>query len=141
MPQALDEASLLPLVRNADAIVTRALARITRKLMESAPRLKVVGRHGIGVDNIDVEAATDLGICVVNTPDAPTEPVAEHFLMLALMLSKNFSFTKHVLDTGDWKSRMDRPGRQLRARPLGTLCFRPIPPPIPDTSCLAYRRP
>ena len=73
-PKALDEATLLPLVRDADAIVTRALARITRRLMEAAPQLRVVGRHGIGVDNIDVEAATDLGIWVVNTPDAPTEP-------------------------------------------------------------------
>ncbi len=138
IPAALDEASLLPLVRDADAIVTRALARITRRLMEAAPQLKVVGRHGIGVDNIDVEAATDLGVWVVNTPDAPTEPVAEHFLMVALMLSKNFAFTKRVLETGDWKSRMDKPGRELRGRTVGIVGFGRIGRRIAEICCLGF---
>lgn len=138
MPTALDEASLLPLVRDADAIVTRALARITRRLMENAPKLKVVGRHGIGVDNIDVEAATDLGIWVVNTPDAPTEPVAEHFLMVALMLSKHYAFTKRVLETGDWKSRMDRPGHELRGRTIGIVGFGRIGRRIAEICCLGF---
>jgi D-3-phosphoglycerate dehydrogenase len=138
IPKALDEATLLPLVRDADAIVTRAMARITRRLMEAAPQLKVVGRHGIGVDNIDVEAATDLGVWVVNTPDAPTEPVAEHFLMLALILQKHFGFTKHVLDTGDWSIRMDRPGRELRGRTVGIVGFGRIGRRIAEICCLGF---
>ncbi len=137
-PKALDEATLLPLVRDADAIVTRALARVTRKLMEAAPHLRVVGRHGIGVDNIDVEAATDLGIWVVNTPDAPTEPVAEHFLMLALMLQKHFEFTKHVLKTGDWSLRMNRPGQELRGRTVGIVGFGRIGRRIAEICCLGF---
>jgi D-3-phosphoglycerate dehydrogenase len=106
--------------------------------MEAAPRLKVVGRHGIGVDNIDVEAATDLGIWVVNTPDAPTEPVAEHFLMVALMLSKYFAFTKRVMETGDWKLRMDRPGRELRGRTIGIVGFGRIGRRIAEICCLGF---
>jgi D-3-phosphoglycerate dehydrogenase len=138
IPKAPDEATLLSLVKDVDAIVIRALTRITRRLMEAAPHLKVVGRHGIGVDNIDVDAATDLGVWVVNTPDAPTEPVAEHFLMVALMLQKNFAFNKHVLDTGNWSIRMNHPGHELRGRTVGIVGFGRIGRRIAEICCLGF---
>ena len=122
-PPSLEEEALLPLMGQADAVVLRALARITRRLMKAAPRLKVVGRHGIGVDNIDLEAATELGIRVVNTPDAPTEPVAEHFLMLALMLAKGYVRAGQALRRGAWQSRFDRPGIELVGRTVGLVGF------------------
>ena len=138
IPPSLDEKTLLEYIRDADALVIRAMTRITRKLMEAGPRLKVIGRHGIGVDNIDVEAATDLGILVVNTPDAPTEPVAEHFVMLSLMLYKNFPFNKHILEDGNWKARMDAPGRELRGRKIGIVGFGRIGRRIAEICVLGF---
>jgi len=65
-----------------DGLIIRANGKVSRKLMESASRLKVVGRHGVGVETIDLEAATEKGIWVVNTPDANDISVAEHFSVL-----------------------------------------------------------
>ncbi len=59
--EKLDESYIAERARDVDGIVIRANGKVTRKIMESAPRLKVVGRHGIGVENIDLQAATDLG--------------------------------------------------------------------------------
>ncbi len=122
-PPATTEEALLPFMAEADALVVRALVRVNRKLLEAAPRLKVVGRHGIGVDNIDVDAATDLGIWVVNTPDAPTEPVAQHFVMMALMLAKKIWGSQRVLRTGEWNTRMSFPGMELTGRTIGIAGF------------------
>jgi D-3-phosphoglycerate dehydrogenase len=83
-----DESYITERAKDVDGIVIRANGKTTRKIMESAFRLRVVGRHGIGVENIDLQAATDLGIWVVNTPDANDQSVAEHFFGFALMLSK-----------------------------------------------------
>ena len=88
LAERLDEAYLLERVREIDGIVVRGSTRVTRKLMEGAPKLKVVGRHGVGVENIDLKAAAEKGIWVVNTPEANDLSVAEHFFGLALMLSK-----------------------------------------------------
>ena len=82
------EEEVLPMLDAVEGIIIRANGRITQPLMEAAPRLKVVGRHGVGLDNVDVAAATELGICVVNTPDANAESVAEHTLGLMIALSK-----------------------------------------------------
>lgn len=113
-PASLAEDALLALIPPIDAILLRALGRITRRLLEAAPRLKVIGRHGIGLDNVDVEAATARGVWVVNTPDAPTQPVAEHFLMPALMLSKGFPRGNRLLRRGEWRVRFDEPGCVVR---------------------------
>src|SRR4030043_2468 len=85
---SFEESSLIKEVKEMDGIIIRANGKVSRKLMESAPKLKVIGRHGVGVENIDLEAATEKGIWVVNTPDANDNSVAEHFFGLALMLSK-----------------------------------------------------
>ena len=122
-PASLDDESLLGLLAGADAVVIRALGRITRRMIEAAPRLKVVGRHGIGVDNIDLEAAAEHGVWVVHTPEAPTEPVAEHFVMLALMLARRFPHNDRLLRRGEWQARFDRPGMELAGRTVGIAGF------------------
>jgi D-3-phosphoglycerate dehydrogenase len=86
--KSFEENSLIDEVKEIDGIVIRANGKVSRTLMESAPKLKVIGRHGVGVENVDLEAATEKGIWVVNTPDANDVSVAEHFFGLALMLSK-----------------------------------------------------
>ena len=77
LPKRLSEAELIPLVADVDAMVVRSETKVTRKLMESAPNLKVVGRAGVGVDNVDVEAATQRGVVVMNTPGGNTITTAE----------------------------------------------------------------
>src|SRR5690554_3352269 len=68
---------LKELAQDADAIIVRSASSVTREIIEAAPRLKAVGRAGVGIDNIDVEAATDRGIIVMNTPGGNTIATAE----------------------------------------------------------------
>ena len=119
--EKLDESYLAERVKDIDGIIIRANGKVTRKMMESAPRLKIVGRHGIGVENIDVQAATDLGIWVVNTPDANDESVAEHFFGLALMLSKMLKKGDIAVREGRWETRYVYIGRELKGKTLGIL--------------------
>ena len=120
---AVDEATLLPLVKDVDAIVVRANGKATRTIMEAAPRLKVIGRHGVGLETIEVPAATERGIWVVNTPEANTESVAEHFVALALILSKRMLESDQALRAGQWKVRYEYLGRELSGRTLGVVGF------------------
>lgn len=121
VPESLEEDALLPVFAGADAVVLRAMSGVTRRLMEAAPGLKVVGRHGIGVNNVDVAAATDLGIWVVNTPEAPAESVAEHFLLLALALCRRFRAAEQGLRDGDWNVRYRAVGTELQGKTLGIV--------------------
>src|SRR5208283_4608151 len=73
---------------NADGLVVRSATKATAELLEKAPRLRVIGRAGVGVDNVDVEAATRRGILVMNTPGGNAVSVAEHTLALMLGLAR-----------------------------------------------------
>jgi len=121
--ERLDEPYLIDHVRDIDGIIVRANGRVSRKVMESAPKLKVVGRHGVGVENIDLEAATEKGIWVVNTPDANDASVAEHFFGLALMLSKMLKKGDIALREGRWEARYQYIGNELHGKTLGILGF------------------
>ena len=123
MAPALDEATLVSVVRDVDAIVIRANGKVTRTMMEAAPRLKVVGRHGVGLETIDVPAASQRGIWVVYTPEANSESVAEHFVGLALMLSKRMLEADQALRAGQWKVRNEYIGRELFGKTLGVVGF------------------
>jgi len=121
--RSLDEASLIHEVKEVDGVVIRANGKVTRKLMESAPRLKVIGRHGVGLENIDLEAATEKGIWVVNTPDANDISVAEHFFGLALILSKMLRKADIALREGRFGARYEYIGHELHGKTLGILGF------------------
>jgi len=82
-----------------------------------------VGRHGVGVDNIDIEAATDHGVQVVNTPTATVEGVAEHVLGMIVALSKKILSGHKRLVDGDWSARYELHGRELKGRTLGVIGF------------------
>src|SRR5271155_4947724 len=77
LPQRLPEAELLAMVADVEAMVVRSETKVTRAVMEAAPLLRVVGRAGVGVDNVDVEFATQRGIVVMNTPGGNTISTAE----------------------------------------------------------------
>jgi D-3-phosphoglycerate dehydrogenase len=120
---SFDEASLIKEVREMDGIIIRANGKVSRRVIESAPRLKVIGRHGVGIENIDLEAATEKGIWVVNTPDANDISVAEHFFGLALMLSKMLKKADAALRKGRFEARYQYIGKELHGKTLGILGF------------------
>ncbi len=120
---SFEESSLINQVRGADGIIIRTRGKVSRKLMESAPKLKVIGRHGVGVENVDLEAAAELGIWVVNTPNANNFSVAEHYFGLALMLSRMLKKGEIALKEGRWEARNQCVGKELQGKTLGILGF------------------
>jgi D-3-phosphoglycerate dehydrogenase len=119
----VDEATLVAAVRDADAVVIRANGKVSQAVIAAAPGLKVIGRHGVGLENIDVSAATERGIWVVYTPEANSESVAEHFVALALTLSKRILEADQALRAGQWNVRHEYIGRELFGKTLGVVGF------------------
>jgi len=115
-----DPQSILEEVRDADGIVIRALGQFDAAVMDGAPRLQVIGRHGVGVDNVDVEAATS-GIWVVNTPDAVTQPVAEHVVGMMLAVIRRFRESDQAVRSGHWTFRDQLHGFELPGKTLGVV--------------------
>jgi D-3-phosphoglycerate dehydrogenase / 2-oxoglutarate reductase len=105
-----------------DAIVIRSATHLTAELIEKAERLRVIGRAGIGVDNIDVDAATRRGIVVTNAPESSVVSAAEHTLALLLALSRNVPQAHAALKEGRWE-RSRWAGLELADKTLGVLGF------------------
>jgi len=110
-----------PMLKQADALVTSIQFKFTREVLDRAPRLRAIGRVGIGVDNIDLAAATERGICVVNTPDAPTEPVAEKVVGWMLMLAHRLREADRVARGTGWQERGTLLGHDLVGKTLGMI--------------------
>ena len=110
-------------VKDADGILARARGIIDGPVMDRAPRLKVIGRHGIGVDNIDVDAATQRGIYVVNTPSAPVEAVAEYIAMGFIALPRKIAQADAATRSGDWAFRDRVHAAELLGKTLGIVGF------------------
>jgi D-3-phosphoglycerate dehydrogenase len=91
-------------------------ARVTRRVLEALPRVRVVGRYGVGLDTIDIEAARQLGVRVVNVPDYCVEEVANHTIALALALTRGIVRLDRAVQAGIWDARtggeLRRPSRQ-----------------------------
>lgn len=121
--KSFDESHLVSLVGDVDAIVIRANGAVSRAVIDAAKRLKVIGRHGVGLDGIDLAAAKERNIPVVYTPVANTESVAEHFFALALMLAKKMKQGDMAVRQGNWKARYDLIGTELKGKTLGVLGF------------------
>ena len=116
----LTEEQLLPLVADIDAWVVRSATKVTRRLLEAAPRLKWVGRAGAGLDTIDVAAAKERGVDVMNVPGANSIAVAELVFGLLLSLFRKLPEADASLRRGEWlKSKLM--GRELRGKTLGIV--------------------
>ena len=113
-------AALLALLPKADALLVRSETKVTRELLEHAERLKVVGRAGAGVDNIDLEAATRRGIVVVNAPGGNTIAAAEHTLALLLAAARRIAPADASLKRREWR-RADFLGVEVRGKVLGLV--------------------
>lgn len=121
-PRSGDEQELVELARGASAIMT-CFAQVPARVIDSAPGLQVVGRFGIGVDNIAVDAATRRGIPVTNVPVYCLDEVAEHVLALALTLRRRtLDFDRAVRD-GDWTLKTGMPMHRISGQTLGILGY------------------
>lgn len=118
-----DEKDLIDQVADVDGIIIRANGSVTQDIIESGSKLKVIGRHGVGLDAIDLEAARKNGVRVVYTPMAAKESVAEHFVGLALMLGKKMRLADMALRDGRWQARYELIGSELYGKTLGVLGF------------------
>jgi D-3-phosphoglycerate dehydrogenase len=122
--ERFDEDYLRAKVKDVDGIIFRGNGKLSKNVIDAAPKLKVIGRHGVGVENIDVVAASEKGIWVVNTPDANDISVAEHFFGLALMLSKMLRKAERAFrEEGRWQVRYEYIGNELHGKTLGILGF------------------
>ena len=110
-------------MKDADALIVRAAPAkiVNRQVMEAAPKLKVIGRTGVGYDSVDVEAATELGIPVVITPGANNRAVAEHSLTMMLALSKNLVEAQVETAKGNWAIRDAHKQFELYGKKAGII--------------------
>lgn len=105
---------------DADALIVRSATRVTSELLEKAPRLRVVGRAGVGVDNIDLEAATRRGVLVMSTPGGNAISVAEHTFALLLALARQVPRLDAAIRAGRWE-KSSAAGTELRGKTLGLI--------------------
>src|SRR5579872_1769204 len=116
------DSDLASIIGGFDAIVIRSATLLTADLIGRAERLKVIGRAGVGVDNVDVEAATRRGIVVANAPESTVVSAAEHTIGLLVALARNIPQAHAALQPGRWQ-RKSYGGIELAGKTLGVLGF------------------
>ena len=120
LEKRLSEAELIPIVSDVHAILVRSETKVTRAVMAAAPNLRVVGRAGVGVDNVDVEAATQRGVVVMNTPAGNTISTAELAFSMILSLARKIPQAHMSMKGGQW-DRKQFSGAELSGKTLGVL--------------------
>ncbi len=118
--QKLSPDELKKAVADVDAIIVRSETQITAEILAAAKKVKIVGRAGVGVDNIDVNAASRRGVVVVNVPGGNTISAAEHTVALLLALSRNIPQANTSVKAGEWK-RSQFTGTELQGKILGLV--------------------
>ena len=116
----MSEDELAEKIKDYDALMIRSQTKVTKKILDSAKNLKIVGRAGVGVDNVDLEAATQNGIIVVNSPDGNTNAAAEHTIALMLAMSRNIPQAAVSTKTGAWE-RSKFTGVEVYGKTLGVI--------------------
>ena len=104
----------------ADALIVRSATQVTEQILEAAPKLRVVGRAGVGVDNIDLDAATRRGVLVMNTPGGNAVSVAEHTLALLMAVARRIPQHSAAIHAGRWE-KSGAQGVELRGKTLGLV--------------------
>jgi D-3-phosphoglycerate dehydrogenase len=116
----ISAAELLQAIPSYDAVITRSRTQVTRAVIEAGPRLKVIGRAGVGVDNIDLVAARQRGLTVVNAPVSTALAVAELTFGLLLALAREIPRADAALKAGGWP-KADMTGLELHGKTLGII--------------------
>ncbi len=118
----LDPEELKNIIGNYDALLVRSGTKVTAELIEKADRLKVIGRAGVGVDNVDIKAATKKGIIVMNTPEGNTISTCEHTVSMLLSLNRNIPQAHVSVRDKEWK-RGKFQGSEIYGKTLGVVGF------------------
>jgi D-3-phosphoglycerate dehydrogenase / 2-oxoglutarate reductase len=114
------EGKLAAQLADADALIVRSAVKVDARVLEPATRLRVIGRAGVGVDNIDLDAATKKGIAVMNTPGANAVAVAEHTFGLMLAMARHLCRADALMHAGKWEKKTLE-GTELRGKTLGIV--------------------
>src|SRR3989440_157242 len=111
---------LLEIVGDADGVIVRSSTSVDRELMQKAKQLKVIGRAGVGVDNVDIDAATEYGILVMNSPGGSTTTTAEHTVAMLFALARNIPQAYKTLKDHEWEKNKFK-GVELAGKTLGVI--------------------
>ncbi|MBW2437670.1 MAG: phosphoglycerate dehydrogenase [Deltaproteobacteria bacterium] len=118
----LEPDALKSIIGDYDALVIRSGTKVTEDLLESAKNLKVIGRAGIGLDNVDIPAATKRGTLVMNTPTGNVITTAEHTIAMMMALTRNIPWGTATLKDGKWEKKKLQ-GREIYHKVLGVIGF------------------
>ena len=116
----LSPEELVGIISDYDALMIRSGTRVTKEIIEAGKQLKIIGRAGVGVDNVDVPAATRQGIVVVNSPEGNTIAAAEHALAMMLSLSRHIPDANHSVKNNQW-DRKSFMGAEVYKKTLGVV--------------------
>ena len=116
----LSPGEIMDIIGDYDVLLVRSGTQVTADVIEAGKKLKVIGRAGVGVDNIDVTKATEKGILVINAPEGNTISAAEHTIAMMLSLARNIPLAAGSLKEGQWK-RSKFMGLELYKKNLGII--------------------
>lgn len=120
LAQIKEKEEVIRVCKEADGLINQ-YTLLTREVLENLPKCKVISRYGVGVDSIDLQAATDLGIIVANVPDYCVEEVANHTIALILTLSRKTAFFDRKVKSNQWDFRLGIPIYRMKGRTLGLI--------------------
>ncbi len=115
-----DKSKLNEMIRDAVGMVVRSATKVTAELLDNAPKLKIIARAGVGLDNIDLEECKKRGITVVNSPEGPTPSVAELTIALLIGAARKIGHGNHMLKNGKWVKKECK-GVELKGKTLGVI--------------------
>ncbi|MEH0022212.1 MAG: phosphoglycerate dehydrogenase [Desulfobacter sp.] len=118
----LSQEELIEIIPGYDALAIRSATQVTDAVLEAATHLKVVARAGIGLDNVDIDAATKKGVAVMNTPGGNTVTTAEHAIAMMMALTRNIPRGTASLKAGKWDKKLLQ-GREISNKTLGVIGF------------------
>jgi len=116
----LSHEELLDVIGGYDALMVRSASKVSADVIARAENLKIIGRAGVGVDNIDVKAATERGIIVINSPGGNTIAATEHTMAMMLSMARNIPAADETMQRGEW-NRKAYVGVELRGKTLGVI--------------------
>jgi len=120
LAQVQEEKDLIRVCKDADGLVNQ-YALLTRRVLENLPKCKVVSRYGVGVDSVDLKAATDLGIIVANVPDYCMDEVANQTIAMILTLIRKTAFFDRKVKSGEWDFRQGIPIYRTKGKTMGLI--------------------
>ena len=116
----ISKEELIDIIKDFDAIIVRSRTKVTREVIEASNKLKIIARAGVGVDNVDVQAATERGVMVINAPESTSITVAEHTMGLILALSRKIAIADSSVKNGKWEKSKFM-GIELNGKILGVI--------------------